>query len=667
MKLAKLRTLLIVALCAPFLPLAAGAQEARAPARVALMNQLEGHASVQLAGNEAWIDDLVNRPLTSGDRVWVEPGARAELHVGSTALRLGPQSALQLVLVDDNVVRVRLTAGSLSVRLRVLDADDRFIIETPAGELELLTPGGYRVDAEDRVPVARFTVWSGRAMVRAPGLLRDLRSNDSLAVDDDDGGPPRLADAGTPDRLDLWAEQRDQREDEARAARYVPRDMVGYAELDAYGDWSTDPQYGAVWMPRYVDAGWAPFRFGYWSWVGPWGWTWIDDAPWGFAPCHYGNWVRARNGWAWSPGGRREQHPVFAAAVVSWIGVPPGRHDDPRREGPDGRVGWAPRGHARDTGAYTAVTRDTFLAARPIGARRVNLPADVVRRAPEASRPPELAPGFASLGRSVPRDRSDALPARGVFERRIPQPEARGADASRGNDTGRGGDLPRRNDAPRGVDGPRMAEGPRGGDAPRGGRDPRDTLQNGAPAGSGLGSNPPGAGLRQRLPFDDRRGPEQPAQPVAPQRMAPPVQVPPPVQVAPRPAETFVPPPQEQPRLRDPERAYREDRAPRNFEPQRAPEPQRSFEPQRQVEPQRNFEPQRPIEPQRTFEPRPMPQPAYTPPPQQAAPVFRPAPPPPPAPAPQLRVPQATPPPQQAPVQQAPDQGRGRRGGEREQ
>jgi hypothetical protein len=27
--------------------------------------------------------------------------------------------------------------------------------------------------------------------------------------------------------------------------------------------------------------------------MSPWGWTWVDNAPWGFAPFHYGRWVGA--------------------------------------------------------------------------------------------------------------------------------------------------------------------------------------------------------------------------------------------------------------------------------------------------------------------------------------------------------------------------------------
>ncbi|MFM2289906.1 MAG: hypothetical protein RL684_3049, partial [Pseudomonadota bacterium] len=281
------------------------AYDGQAPGRVALVNHIEGQAAVQLAGSDEWVDDLVNRPLGSGDRLWVEDGSRAELHIGSLVLRLGPRSALRLVQVDDQQVRLRLTAGSLNVRVRSLDDDDAFTIETPAADLELLAPGGYRIDAVDQSDRAQFTVWSGRALVRGPQLLRELRNDEAIDVDADDDSPS-IARADQPDRLDLWAEQRDRQEEESRAARYVPRDMVGYAELDAWGDWDDDPQYGAIWMPRYIDAGWAPFRFGYWSYIGPWGWTWIDDAPWGFAPCHYGRWIRARHGWAWAPGPRRE-------------------------------------------------------------------------------------------------------------------------------------------------------------------------------------------------------------------------------------------------------------------------------------------------------------------------------------------------------------------------
>jgi len=81
---------------------------------------------------------------------------------------------------------------------------------------------------------------------------------------------------------------------------------------------SMNPEYGPVWRPR-VAVGWAPYRHGHWAWVGPWGWTWIDDAPWGFAPFHYGRWTHLNGGWGWIPG-RRVARPVYAPALVVFVG-----------------------------------------------------------------------------------------------------------------------------------------------------------------------------------------------------------------------------------------------------------------------------------------------------------------------------------------------------------
>src|ERR1039458_5474729 len=93
-------------------------------------------------------------------------------------------------------------------------------------------------------------------------------------------------------------------------------------DLDNYGTWQTVPTYGAIWVPTSVQAGWAPYRYGHWAYIAPWGWTWVDDAPWGFAPFHYGRWVSWGGGWGWAPGpmigvGWR---PYYAPALVGWIG-----------------------------------------------------------------------------------------------------------------------------------------------------------------------------------------------------------------------------------------------------------------------------------------------------------------------------------------------------------
>ena len=69
--------------------------------------------------------------------------------------------------------------------------------------------------------------------------------------------------------------------------------------------------------------GWAPYQSGHWAYVAPWGYTWVDDSPWGFAPFHYGRWVWLHGGWGWIPpprGGPTYVPTVYAPALVAWVG-----------------------------------------------------------------------------------------------------------------------------------------------------------------------------------------------------------------------------------------------------------------------------------------------------------------------------------------------------------
>ena len=111
--------------------------------------------------------------------------------------------------------------------------------------------------------------------------------------------------------------------------------MVGYEDLDDYGDWRDDSNYGHVWFPNQVAVGWAPYHAGHWDWISPWGWTWVDDSPWGYAPFHYGRWVSVGGRWGWVAGPVAVQA-VYAPALVVFIGGGPG--------GVGGNVGWFPLG-----------------------------------------------------------------------------------------------------------------------------------------------------------------------------------------------------------------------------------------------------------------------------------------------------------------------------------
>ncbi len=129
-----------------------------------------------------------------------------------------------------------------------------------------------------------------------------------------------------PDSFDAWSQGRDSRWDNSDSARYVSSDVVGYEDLDGQGAWDSTPDYGNVWFPRSVEPGWAPYHDGHWSYIEPWGYTWVDDQRWGFAPFHYGRWISVRGAWGWVPCPPRAfgavyVRPVYAPALVAWVGV----------------------------------------------------------------------------------------------------------------------------------------------------------------------------------------------------------------------------------------------------------------------------------------------------------------------------------------------------------
>jgi hypothetical protein len=289
------------------------------PGRVGRLNYTDGPVSFQPAAVNDWVDASVNRPLISGDNIWVGDRGRSELHVGSTAVRLGPNTAFQFLNLDDQTVQIRLSEGTLTIRMRSLAQNQIFEVDTPNMAFTLVRPGEYRIDANPDSRSTVITVRDGEGDVTGGGDTFPVYARQQVVVRGDDQITYNLASAPRDDAWDQWCSSRDQREDRSLSARYVSREMDGYEDLDQYGRWDNQSGYGNVWMPTSVDAGWAPYRDGHWAWIAPWGWTWVDDAPWGFAPYHYGRWASFGGRWGWIPGPYGVT-PVYAPALVAWIG-----------------------------------------------------------------------------------------------------------------------------------------------------------------------------------------------------------------------------------------------------------------------------------------------------------------------------------------------------------
>jgi hypothetical protein len=316
------------------------------PGRVGRLNYIDGPVSFQPAGVNDWVDASVNRPLIPGDNIWVGDRGRSELHVGSAALRLGPNTAFQFLNLDDQGVQIRLSEGTLTVHVRNFAQNQVFEVDTPNIAFTVVRPGEYRIDASPDSQSTIITVRDGEGDVTGGGDTFPVYARQQVVVRGYDQITYNLASSPGPDAWDQWCSSRDRREDQSLSARYVSREVAGYDDLDQYGRWDDQPGYGNVWMPTAVGADWAPYHDGHWAWIAPWGWTWVDDAPWGFAPYHYGRWATFGGRWGWIPGPYGVT-PVYAPALVAWVGGGGGRGSGFSLSfsiGTVAAVGWFPLG-----------------------------------------------------------------------------------------------------------------------------------------------------------------------------------------------------------------------------------------------------------------------------------------------------------------------------------
>lgn len=289
------------------------------PSRAGRLNYISGSVSFQPGGVDQWVAATVNRPLTVGDQLFADDGARAEVHIPGTAFRLGSRTSFQFLNLDDQTAQVKLSEGTLNIHVRRLEGT--LEVDTPNTAYTIQAPGDYRVDTNPDTFETDVTARRGEGQITSvSGSAFGVHAGQEAVISGQDGAQYNVYGAQGDDDFDNWVRTRDDRDDRSQSARYVSPDVVGYEDLDEYGSWLSAPGYGQAWIPRGVAADWAPYHTGHWAWVDPWGWTWVDDAPWGFAPFHYGRWAYFRDHWGWVPGPIAVA-PVYAPALVAWFGV----------------------------------------------------------------------------------------------------------------------------------------------------------------------------------------------------------------------------------------------------------------------------------------------------------------------------------------------------------
>jgi hypothetical protein len=293
------------------------------PALAGRLASLAGEVSFHAAGETQWSPATLNYPVTNGEAFWTQPQATATIEIADDAVVLDAATELDVTSLDQSQFVASLPQGALFLQLNSLPAGQSVTVTTPRGAVQISATGRYEIAAGDTDDATTITVVEGAAHVAGTDLSLDIGPQQTATID----GTTSLQGSVGPMRQDAFLQAQLSAPPPRRSLAVVPQQvqyMTGAQDLQAYGSWSDSEEYGAVWYPNNVGGDWAPYREGAWSYVQPWGWTWVDREPWGFAPFHYGRWIRLHDRWGWVAGGAGPAYaayPVYAPALVSFVDV----------------------------------------------------------------------------------------------------------------------------------------------------------------------------------------------------------------------------------------------------------------------------------------------------------------------------------------------------------
>ena len=301
-------------------PVVLSAQENDPPARAGRISSVAGTVAFQAAGTPDWAVTPLNYTVSSGDRLLTHRQSRAELEVGPFDVRLADSTDLSVVNLTDDFTQLGLTRGTLRVSVYRLGSRDSMEVDTPNGAIVIRSAGRYRIDVLENVSTI-VSVEDGVALLSGPALDYTVKRGQTIELTGTNAINASMIPHPRNTDFDDWSAERDRRQETATYTRYMSRDIPGGADLDRHGRWEYAANYGYVWRPTIVTVGWVPYRYGRWVWSNVWGWTWVEDAPWGFAPFHYGRWVVIGGVYAWAPG-PIVRRPYYAPALVVFVGGP---------------------------------------------------------------------------------------------------------------------------------------------------------------------------------------------------------------------------------------------------------------------------------------------------------------------------------------------------------
>jgi hypothetical protein len=366
-------------------------------ARAGRVADVTGEAWLLDTETRSWVPVERNQTLTEGDQVRTGAQGRLNVRIGSTSVWLDTLTELQFARLDEGIALLRMITGEIGMRLRTPQAVNEYRVQTQQGVIMAESEGLYRV-AQNRGATQLATL-QGRARFDGdptrPAQRAWLRAGEQAEFWGTDVAHTEnqpLSRSG----FSAWLIEQDRVESGlgSEAMALVSPEMTGVEVLDQHGRWEQVQEYGAVWIPYNVASDWAPYRYGHWAWTPRWGWTWVDDSPWGFAPFHYGGWVQINGRWGWAPG-RSGSRPIYTPVHSGFerpvhrpspsnpgLRFPP-LHSEPRIQSPARPPERLPQHHEPMEPRWRVEDRPHPERPRDVPSRE---------RAPEVERPRESAP-----------------------------------------------------------------------------------------------------------------------------------------------------------------------------------------------------------------------------------------------------------------------------------
>lgn len=292
-----------------FLFLLCGFSLAESHARIVRLSYVDGDVQLDKGDGQGFSTAYLNSPILNHSKLWVRSGqAEVEFEDGSS-VRLTPDTILNFEDLSlgsngDRNSTVELQEGTAYFDIQRRDPD-RFQVDFGPDRIQLAMPAHFRIDVDKKQ--YEVAVFKGEVSVtNFDGSEVAVKKDETIRLDSDDPDRYYLAKGIDAETYDGWDSERTKSHDDvvvAAAKSGYSGNVDGASDLTSYGNYINVPGYGDMWRPAGMGLDWDPFSDGYWVWYPGYGYMFVSDYPWGWAPYRYGSWDFVNGyGWCWNPG-----------------------------------------------------------------------------------------------------------------------------------------------------------------------------------------------------------------------------------------------------------------------------------------------------------------------------------------------------------------------------